>query len=86
MNASDTKQYKSPTRKLVKFFEKSRDQWKAKSAEAKAMVKRQKHRIRYLEASKEQWKRKAIELEKELTRMQANTNPDSEKKEKKTVK
>ena len=83
MNASDTKDYKSPTRKLVKFFERSRDQWKAKSAEAKAMVKRQKNRIRYLEASKEQWKRKAIELEKEVTRMKANTNPDSEQEEKK---
>ena len=39
MNESETKQYKSPRRKLVKFFEKSRDQWKAKSIAAKALVK-----------------------------------------------
>ena len=83
MNASDTKQYKSPTRKLVKFFEKSRDQWKAKSAEAKATVKRQRNRIRYLEASKEKWKRKAIELEKELAWVKTNTNLESEQEEKK---
>jgi predicted RNase H-like nuclease (RuvC/YqgF family) len=77
MNMSDTKDFKSPTRKLVKFFQRSRDQWKAKSAEAKTTVKRQKNRIRYLEASKEKWKRKANELERELTRMKANTTVDS---------
>ena len=68
------------------FFERSRDQWKAKSTDAKAMVKRLKNRIRYLEASKEKWKSKAIELEKELTRMKANKHLDSEQEEKKTVK
>jgi len=83
MNESDTKEYKSPRRKLVKFFERSRDQWKAKSAEAKATVKRQKNRIRYLEASKGKWKRKAIELEKELACLKTNTNLDSEQEEKK---
>lgn len=86
MNASDAKEYKSPRRKLVRFFERSRDQWKAKSTDAKAMVKRLKNRIRYLEASKEKWKSKAIELEKELTRMKANKHLDSEQEEKKTVK
>ena len=83
MNESDTKEYKSPRRKLVKFFERSRDQWKAKSAEAEATVKRQKNRIRYLEASKEKWKRKAIELEKELACVKTNTNLDSAQEEKK---
>jgi len=86
MNASDTKEYKSPRRKLVKFFERSRDQWKAKSADAKAMVKRQKHRIRYLEASKEKWKSKAIELEKELARMKAMESRESDPEVKKTLK
>jgi len=32
--------YKSPQRKLVRFFEKSRDQWKAKCQTAKFTVKR----------------------------------------------
>jgi histidinol-phosphate/aromatic aminotransferase/cobyric acid decarboxylase-like protein len=71
MNAQAEKTYKSPRRKLVRFFEKSRDQWKAKCLEAKATAKALKHRIRYLEKSKAEWKTKAKELEQELARMRA---------------
>lgn len=84
MNESEAKQYKSPRRKLVKFFEKSRDQWKAKSIAAKALVKYLKNRIRYLEVSQEKWKSKAIELEKELARLKAQENRESQQG-KKTV-
>jgi hypothetical protein len=80
MNASETKRYKSPRRKLVTFFEKSRDRWKTKCIEAKALVKKLKNRIRYLEANKEQWKRKALALEEELARMTAHKNRDLEEK------
>ncbi len=78
MNESETetKKYKSPRRKLVRFFEKSRDQWKAKCIDAKARVKKLKNRIRYLEANRKEWKTKAIELEKELAR--AKTREDGE--------
>ncbi len=55
----------------MRFFERSRDQWKAKCLEAKATAKGLKHRIRYLEQSKVEWKTKAKELEKELARMKA---------------
>jgi septal ring factor EnvC (AmiA/AmiB activator) len=71
MNERTEKTYKSPRRKLVRFFEKSRDQWKAKCLEAKATVKGLQHRIRYLEQSKAEWKTKAKELEQELARMSA---------------
>ena len=64
MNDSEPREYKSPTRKLVKFFHKSRDQWKAKCIDTKATVKRLKNRVRYLEASKEEWKNRALALEK----------------------
>ena len=57
------KSYKSPQRKLLKFFEKSRDSWKAKCREAKRTVKRLKNRIRFLQQSKEQWKDRARSLE-----------------------
>ena len=84
MNEREEKIYKSPIRKLVWFFETSRDQWKAKCLEAKATAKGLKHRIRYLERSKEQWKTKAKELEKELARMKAQQNraqsPEDDKK------
>jgi len=65
------KTYKSPTRKLVRFFENSRNQWKAKCLKAKATAKGLHHRIRYLEQSKREWKTKAQELEKELARLNA---------------
>ena len=74
MNEQADKVYTSPRRKLVRFFEKSRDQWKAKCLEAKASAKGLKHRIRYLEQSKEEWKTKAKELEQELARMKAQQN------------
>ncbi len=74
MNEHEQKTYKSPLRKLVHFFENSRNQWKAKCLEAKATVKGLKHRIRYLEQSKLEWKAKAKELEKELARVKAHEN------------
>jgi predicted nucleic acid-binding Zn-ribbon protein len=40
MEAGNTKTYSSPQRKLVKFFERSRDRWKAKSRAAKRVLKR----------------------------------------------
>ena len=74
MNKKEQKAYKSPIRKLVRFFEKSRDQWKAKCLEAKVTAKGLKHRIRYLEQSKEEWKTRAKELEKELARIRGQEN------------
>ena len=53
----------------MRFFEQSRDQWKAKCLEAKVTAKGLEHRIRYLEQSKEEWKTKSKELEKELARI-----------------
>ena len=85
MSETKAKEYKSPRRKLVKFFEKSRDQWKLKCTDAKAMVKTQRNRIRFLEASKEKWKSKAIELEKELARMKAEEKQESQQEVKKTM-
>lgn len=40
MEATNEKSYRSPQRKLVKFFEQSRDRWKAKSRAAKTVLKR----------------------------------------------
>ena len=70
-NEQAKKVYRSPQRKLVSFFERSRDQWKSKCLKAKASIKRLNHRIRYLERSKGEWKERAKHLEKELARMKA---------------
>jgi hypothetical protein len=58
-------------RKLARFFEKSRDQWKAKCREAKAMIKRLKNRVRFLEESRDRWKRQAKELQAKVAQMEA---------------
>jgi chromosome segregation ATPase len=63
------KKYKSPTSKLVIFFEKSRDAWKKKCRDAKRTVKSLKNKIRVLEHSKEHWKNHAQELETEIERL-----------------
>ncbi len=65
------KVYKSPIKKLVRFFEKSRDQWKAKCREAKARVKRLKNRVRFLEKSKADLKSQVKELKTEVSRLKA---------------
>jgi chromosome segregation ATPase len=58
--------YKSPKHKLVRFFEKSRNQWKAKCLDAKTVIKRLQNRIRFLEKSKNQLKHRVSELEANL--------------------
>ena len=71
-NTSGNKTYTSPVRKLVRFFEKSRDQWKAKHHALKAVLKRLENRVRFLETSKAHWKSRVKELEAEVARLQAS--------------
>ena len=70
-SATKDKVYKSPVRKLARFFEKSRDQWKAKCREAKAQIKLHKNRIRFLEESRERWRSRVKELEAEVVALKA---------------
>jgi len=63
------KMYKSPVKKLVRFFEQSRDRWKAKSQAAKVKVKYLQNRIRFLERSKADMKSQVQALEAEVTRL-----------------
>ena len=73
--------YSSPPRKLLRFFLKSRDQWKAKCQGAKATVKRLENRVRFLEKSKEQWKSKAQALEKENAHLKAQAQEEDRQRE-----
>ena len=66
MSTEREKSYKSPIKKLAGFFEKSRDQWKAKYQDAKTKLKRLSNRVGYLEGSRARWKKRAKELEGEL--------------------
>jgi len=65
-DSTRVKTYKSPRRKLVRFFEKSRDQWKTKHHQAKADVKRLTHRVRFLERSKADLQKQVTELQRAL--------------------
>jgi len=55
---------------LLRFFERSRDGWKRKCLEAKAVIKRLSGRVRKLEASRDVWKERARERQRELRRIQ----------------
>ena len=44
--------YKSPRRKLLAFFEKSRDRWKAKHRELKKRLKKEQNQVRAVEKSR----------------------------------
>lgn len=70
-SAVEGKTYKSPVRKLARFFEKSRNRWKVKHRQAKANVKRLENRVRFLDKSKEHWKSRVQELELEVARLKA---------------
>lgn len=51
--------YSSPAYKLLSFFKKSRDRWKAKALERKRQTRRLEKRLVELEASRRNWKAKA---------------------------
>ena len=60
MSRKENQKYKSPLRKLVKFFEPSRNQWKEKSIQAKSTIKQLSNLVRYLETTQADWKQRAI--------------------------
>lgn len=66
MSNSEIDVFKSPTRKLVAFFKKSRDQWKDKVMLAKKENKRLKNEIAYLKKSKDNYKSLALARQREL--------------------
>ena len=81
MATQDDLPYTSPARKLIRFFLKSRDQWKAKCQSAKATVKRLENRVRFLEKSKDNWKAKTKALEAENARLKAQVEKLSAQQE-----
>jgi chromosome segregation ATPase len=66
--------YRSPIKKLVTFFETSRNKWKEKCRNAKKDNKLLKSKIRYLEKKQNDFKTKIDELNNELTVMKNKTS------------
>lgn len=80
-SSPEPSQYRSPQRKLVRFFEKSRNQWKAKCRNAKRLVRRLKNRAAWLEHSRDTWKARAMQLRQRVHELEtelAQRNGDSE--------
>ena len=69
----DAQTFKSPARKLVPFFQRSRDNWKRKYMEIKRERKKLANQVRAVEKSRKHWKElasqereRAQQLEREL--------------------
>jgi hypothetical protein len=58
--------YTSPPGKLWRFFARSRNRWKAKSAEANKLCKLQQNQIRAVEKSRAKWRAAAEEREQTI--------------------
>jgi hypothetical protein len=56
---ASAKTYKSPDYKLLPFFRRSRDGWKAKAEDRNLRIKWLKNRIAALEESRRKWKERA---------------------------
>ena len=63
-------EYKSPVKKLVRFFKISRDNWKEKYFNLKKDTKRLTNRIYDLEKRKDAWKQQALKTKEELALLQ----------------
>ena len=63
--------YLSPVRKLVRFFESSRNGWKRKCLDAKVRIKRLGHQKQKVRASRDRWKLLAQTAQRELRQTQS---------------
>jgi hypothetical protein len=63
-------QFASPVVKLVRFFERSRDGWKAKYVAKKKQCKFLTNQTRAVEKSRECWRERALLAQKQLVDLQ----------------
>ncbi len=64
------RRFSSPTVKLVRFFEKSRDRWKAKYSTVKKECKKLENQTRAVEKSRENWRERARTSEQRVAELQ----------------
>jgi len=70
MPAASVDELKSPVKKLVEFFRRSRDKWKAKYFEKRDKSILLANQIRAVEKSREQWRLKAEDALKRIKEME----------------
>ena len=66
----ETKEFRSPIRKLVSFFRSSRDGWKEKYQESKRKNKRLGNQVRAVEKSRAHWKQVAKAEGRQVRRLE----------------
>jgi hypothetical protein len=64
-------EYTSPPRKLVRFFQRSRDAWKEKCQEARRECKRLRNSARAADKSRLHWKKLAQERLREIQELES---------------
>jgi septal ring factor EnvC (AmiA/AmiB activator) len=67
----ETPSYRSPARVLARFFERSRDLWKAKYKELQQQLKAFRTELRDLRRSRNRWRAKAEALERKIQELHA---------------
>jgi peptidoglycan hydrolase CwlO-like protein len=63
-------EFRSPLRKLVRFFQDSRDNWKQKCQEAKRQCKRLSNQVRAVENSRAQWRSRAEQFQQQVAELE----------------
>jgi hypothetical protein len=76
--AEEPRGYRSPWRVLARFFEKSRDVWKAKHQGLQERVKQFRTEVRDLRRSRDRWRAKAITLEGQIGELRAQLQRHAE--------
>jgi len=67
----ETPSYRSPARVLARFFERSRDLWKAKYKELQRRIKAFRTELRDLRRSRDRWRARAEALERTIEQLHA---------------
>jgi hypothetical protein len=79
MSVGDSVSYRSPVSKLLPFFRKSRNKWKAKCMAAKRENKSLKTRLAKMKESRDHWKAKARALKEGLPAESVPVGEDSKR-------
>lgn len=66
----ETPLFTTPLRKLTRFFQSSRDGWKAKCLHAKKECKLLANQVRAVEKSRQHWKEVARQCQREIRELQ----------------
>ena len=71
MTSGNVSRYVSPKSKLLRFFERSRDRWKAKHHELKKTCKLLQNQVRAVEKSRAVWRARVATLEQRLAEQES---------------